>query len=189
MSTSNHGAWVATSVVAPILEANHYLGPSRRGVAWHDSFGVIIVGPPTSRRIPLHWMELIRWCITSRETNAGSRQWAGFIKQLRAKRPDVTTLVSYSDPSQGHTGALYRACNWLWAPTWHRLRPPPSGNGQWSGRRESVKDRWVFPLRPDHARVELLTAKDESILRAKPWARYVEPSGACYKEFRARQTT
>ena len=37
----------------------------------------------------------------------------------------VSTVVSYSDPSAGHTGSLYRACNWIWAPTWLRLRPPP----------------------------------------------------------------
>jgi hypothetical protein len=90
--------------------------------------------------------------------------------------------VSYSDPSVGHTGALYRACNWWWAPTWHRLRPPPSGNGSWSdGRVQSVKDRWIFPLRPDPDRAGVLLVKDASLLRAMPLARYVEPGGVPFR--------
>jgi hypothetical protein len=68
------------------------------------------------------------------------------------------TLVSYSDPSAGHTGSLYRACNWTWAPTWHRLRPPPTGNGNWGGgKSQAVKDRWVFHVaRKDPARAGLV---------------------------------
>lgn len=144
---------------------------------------MIVFGPPTSRRIPQGWLELIRWCITSEQKNAGSKQWARFIRELRKARPDVTTMVSYSDPAQGHTGALYRACNWLWAPTWHRLRPPPTGNGRWSDGTEGVKDRWVYPVRKDAARVDFLVARDDSILRSLPWARYKEPEGADYKAF------
>ena len=79
----------------------------------------------------------------------------------------MTTVVSYSDPSVGHTGALYKACNWTWAPTWHRLRPPPTGNGSWkNGEAQSVKDRWVCILAPDTRRDEILRVKDDAILRA-----------------------
>ena len=173
--------------VAPILAAHHYLGPSRRGVAWHDEYGVIVIAKPTSRRLPTQWMELVRWCILSEEKNAGSRQWGAFVRAMRARYPDVTTIISYSDPSVGHSGALYRACNWWWAPTWHRLRTPPSGNGSWKdGKIESVKDRWVFALQPDAARVPLLIARDASILRVKPWATYREPGGADFKRFANR---
>lgn len=177
--------WTQPRSVAHILAASHYLGSIDRGMAWRDEFGVIVVGPPTSRRIPLNWLELIRWCIVSRDKNAGSQQWAAFVRGVRAARADVTTIVSYSDPSAGHTGALYRACNWWWAPTWHRLRPPPTGNGKWSEgeKAESVKDRWIFPLRKDKARAGVLVATDESVLRAKPWARYREPGGADYRAF------
>jgi hypothetical protein len=87
--------------------------------------------------------------------NEGSRLFAVAIRQLRDKR-ELTTLVSYSDPSAGHTGAIYKACNWIWAPTWHRLKPPPTGNGIRGGVIHSVKDRWVFPLRKDERRVMLL---------------------------------
>lgn len=179
--------WCLPKQVSHILEANHYLGPIGRGIAWHDSFGVIVVSSPTSRRVPGHWLELSRWCIVDKQKNSGSMQWAAFVKALRKQRPDVTTIVSYSDPSVGHTGALYRACNWLWAPTWHRLRPPPSGNGRWQeGVTQSVKDRWVFCLRRDDAREALLTARDESILRRMPWARYNDKTGASFKDFVAQ---
>jgi hypothetical protein len=79
----------------------------------------------------------------------------------------VTTLVSYSDPSRGHTGALYRACNWEWWPTWHRLSPPPTGNGRWTADSgiESVKDRWVFPVRGDSRRRNLLTVDPDQSAR------------------------
>ena len=183
MAREQRGEWCDPADVADTLSGNHYLGPVKRGLAWRHPFGVICVAAPTSRRLPGTWLELTRWCITSTEPNAGSRMWADFVRALRARDKTVTTIVSYSDPSVGHTGALYRACNWWWAPTWLRLRPPPSGNGTRSGVRQEVKDRWVFPLRRDPSRAEVLVARDASVLRTKPWARYVEPGGADYKSF------
>ncbi len=86
-------------------------------------------------------------------------------------------------------GALYRACNWWWAPTWHRLRPPPTGNGAWKvGEQQAVKDRWVYALRKDNSRPEILVAKDDAVLRRMPWARYTEPGGADYRRWKAMQT-
>lgn len=176
--------WVDPAAVCDFLARNHYLGPHGRGAAYSDRFGVVMVNAPTARHLPADWLELTRWCIVGGEANAGSRQWAGFARAVRLRFPHVTTIVSYSDPSVGHTGALYRACNWWWAPTWHRRRPPPTGNGAWRpGEQQAVKDRWVFALRADRRRVELLTARDEALLRAMPWARYREPGGADYRRF------
>lgn len=181
--------WTTTDDVSPMLQAHHYLGPLRRGIAWANEHGCIIVARPTARGVPTHWLELSRWCLIGRVKNAGSQQWAQFVRELRQHYPQCTTIVSYSDPAAGHDGALYRACNWLWAPTWLRLRPPPSGNGSWRpGEVQAVKDRWVYPLRKDAARVELLVAKDEAILKRMPWARYTEPSGADYKRWKMSQT-
>lgn len=155
--------------VAGHLDANHYLGAAKRGMAWADGFGVMVFANPSSRRLPSqHWRELTRWCLR-RMKNGGSQQWSHVARWVRQNLPDVTTFVSYSDPSVGHTGALYRACNWLWAPTWHRLRPPPSGNGDWGTGQESTKDRWVYPLRPDADRAELLAIRDEALTRKYPW--------------------
>jgi len=55
----------------------------------------------------------------------------------------------------GHTGALYKASGWMWKPTWHRIKPPPTGNGSWGSGLESVKDRWAYFLHPDTAQDRL----------------------------------
>lgn len=165
----------------PLTEANallaraHYLGPT---AAARHTLGVWSAGElvaaqcwrlPASRRLPADgsWLELSRWCLTPEAgPNAGSRMHAQTVRWLCRNAPEVTTLVSYSDPSAGHSGALYKACNWLWAPTWHRLRPPPSGNGAWAeDDGQAVKDRWVFPLRPDPRRAELLRCVDLAAVR------------------------
>lgn len=154
--------------VAHYLDTRHYLGATGRGWAWSDEYGVLVLAKPTARYLPQDgtWLELVRWCLEGVK-NGGSRQWKQVVRYLRVELPEVTTIVSYSDPSVGHTGALYKACNWKWAPTWHRLRPPPSGNGSWAdGEQQSVKDRWIYLLRPDVRRDELLAVKDKSILRS-----------------------
>lgn len=159
---------VPTRTVAHYLEQRHYLGKTGRGFAWSDEYGVLVLAKPTSRRLPQDgtWLELVRWCLVGTK-NGGSRQWAQVVRYLKREMPNVTTVVSYSDPSAGHTGALYKACNWTWAPTWHRLRPPPSGNGSWKdGATQSVKDRWVFVLRADARRDEILRVKDDALTRA-----------------------
>lgn len=153
---------VPVGTVAHYLDELHYLGSTGRGFAWSDEFGVLVLAKPTARRLPQDgtWLELVRWCLEG-IPNGGSQQWARVTRCLRAEEPAVTTVVSYSDPSVGHTGALYKACNFQWAPTWHRLYPPPTGNGSWrDGEPQSVKDRWVYPLRPDERRDELLRVKD-----------------------------
>ncbi len=155
MSTSLFEPVGDVATVAAFLDAYHYLGRARRGMAWSDEFGVLVLASPTSRHLPPDWLELTRWCLVG-VRNGGSQQWARVSRWLRAERPEVTTVVSYSDPSQGHTGALYKACNWTWAPTWHRIKPPPTGNGSWAGERQEVKDRWIFALRPDPRRDDVL---------------------------------
>jgi hypothetical protein len=162
--------------VGAFLEARHYLGRTSRGVAWSDEFGVIVLALPTSRRLPADgtWLEVSRWCLLGVK-NSGSQQWAAVVAALRETYPRVSTVVSYSDPSQGHTGALYRACNWIWAPTWHRLRPPPTGNGSWTvDRPQAAKDRWIYLLGPDGRRAALLAVKDSALMR-RGCPSFVEP--------------
>ena len=130
---------------------------------------VMTFSAPSSRRLPRDWLELSRWCITS---GTGSQHWREALKSI----PDtVSTIVSYSDPSAGHTGALYRACGWVWAPTWHVLRPPPSGNGVRGGKRQEVKHRWVYLLKPDDRRQDALCLRDASVAVRYPSAGYREP--------------
>ena len=157
----SHPAVVPVESVYDFLERRHYLGGISRGIAWSDEFGVMVLSAPTARHLPSsRWLEISRWCLLGQK-NGGSQQWARVRRWLAATMPDKTTVVSYSsDPSQGHRGALYKACNFVWAPTWHRLFPPPTGNGNWGGGPQAVKDRWVYALRPDAQRAEILRVKD-----------------------------
>lgn len=168
------GPTCGVTMVADFLDRNHYLGRAQRGFAWSDEFGVLVLANPTAKALPTDWLELIRWCLIG-TPNGGSQQWARVTRWLKQERPEVTTVVSYSDPSAGHTGALYKACNWRWAPTWHRLRPPPSGNGSWPNRgQQSVKDRWVYCLRADPRRELVLRVNDEGLRRRYPDAEFRE---------------
>lgn len=158
-----------------ILAERHYLGPSARGsFTYRDDFGVIVFASPASRRLPKEWLELARWCLTG-EKNGGSRQWSLASKWIANECPKATTVVSYSDPSVGHTGSLYRACNWIWAPTWHRMVPPPSLGGSWDGKKkQEIKDRWIWVIREDPNRERMLSL-DSSYERRFPGAGYREP--------------
>lgn len=172
-SSSETVAWEVAGLddVNVLLATRHYLGPVSgsvrfvfAGVLGAEVVAAMVWKLPTSRHLPSDgtWLELSRWCLTPEAgLNAGSRMHGWVTRQLRAADGSVTTLVSYSDPSAGHTGALYRACNWTWRPTWMRLAPPPSGHGSWDGvTTQAVKDRWVFELRRDAGR--------EAVLRLDP---------------------
>jgi len=155
----------------PLLVERHYLGPVGGAVrlvvvGWLGSevVAAMVWKLPTSRYLPSDgsWLELSRWCLTPEAgKNAGSRMHGWTARHIRRNCPTVTTLVSYSDPSHGHTGALYKACNWQWRPTWHRLFPPPSGGGSWDGiTKQAPKDRWIFGLRADARRDTIVSVKD-----------------------------
>jgi hypothetical protein len=158
-----------------LLSREHYLGPLHSGARMTivGTLGGEVVAAamwkhPTSRRLPSDgsWLELSRWCLTPRAgDNAGSRMHRWSNRLILDHLPTVTTLVSYSDPTHGHTGALYRACNWQWAPTWVRLRPPPSGHGDWGTGQQGIKDRWVFCLRNDARRPDVLAIEDRAAVR------------------------
>lgn len=149
-----------------VLREHHYLGPADWGTlvicqwAAGEVVGAMVWRHPTSRRLPSDgsWLELSRWCLTpAGGANAGSRMHRYSVRLIRERLPAVTTLVSYSDPSVGHTGSLYRACNWAWRPTWLQLKPPPSGGGSWDGRtQQAPKARWIFALRRDARRESFL---------------------------------
>lgn len=163
--------------VNELLRLAHYLGPLKSGGrflfgGWSPAGELVaaqVWRPPTSRHLPHDgsWLELSRWCLTPEAgPYAGSRMHKKVAATLRLRYPQVTTLISYSDASQGHTGALYRACNWYWAPTWLRLRPPPTGNGNWGKDKvQHPKDRWVFDVRPDERRAAILNPDDKPAIR------------------------
>gem|GEM_PF-3993053 len=158
-----------------VLDSAHYLGSkgARARFVVELPGCIMTFSGPSSRRLPSDWLELSRWCILE---GTGSKHWKDALLQLQREREsEATTIVSYSDPSVGHTGSLYRACNWHWAPTWHVLRPPPTGAGTRGGKRQAAKHRWVFLLRPDDRRKEALALRDEALVRRFPFAEYREP--------------
>lgn len=157
-----HFTTATAAEVASLLASEHYLGPIYRAsyafAGWVDDelVAAMVFAQPTARMLPADgsWLELVRWCLTpDAGKNAGSRMMAWVARYLRAHAPRVTTLVSYSDPSRGHTGALYRASGWTDDPTHHTLRfrangrGYPSGHGSWDGVTvQSPKERWRFQL-------------------------------------------
>ncbi len=161
--------------VAPLLARAHYLGPlgagSDRVVIAGEKDGRLVACSvwknPTARMLPNdgRWFELARWCLTpAAGSNAGSRMHRYSLPFLR--RAGALTLLSYSDPSVGHTGALYRAANWIWAPQWQRLRPPPTRGGTWDGITvQEPKDRWVFHVTRRDPRRQQLVCDDRGAVR------------------------
>ena len=144
-----------------MLSDGHYLGPIGaarhiHGMCLHGSIVAVMVWRwPTARMIPSDgtWLELSRWLLTPEAgKNAGSWMMARAVRWIRAHFPRVRVLVSYSDPGHGHTGALYRACNWKSAPTHHELRwrtngvGYPSGHGSWGGEHQHPKQRWTYEV-------------------------------------------
>ena len=174
---------VPLAVANNLLAERHYLGPVKRGRAWMDRFGcAVFQSPPTARHLPGSWVELTRWCLYGIE-NGGSQQWSAMRRWVVSEFPAASTVVSYSDPSQGHSGSLYRACSFRWAPTWHRIVEPPTRGGSWgNGITQAAKDRWVFPLRRDRDREGILQL-DASYTRRFPWATYTDRNGADYRTF------
>ncbi len=64
-------------------------------------------------RVDLAW-ELARLFILDC-TPKNTESWfiARAVEFVRKNRPDVGLLVSYADPSAGHSGTIYRAANWI----------------------------------------------------------------------------
>lgn len=172
---------ITASEAALLLSSEHYLGPLDAclyGIGgWVDDTLVAaqLYRWPTARGIPADgtWLELSRWCLTpDAGPNAGSRMMGWAARWLRTNAAGVVSLVSYSDPSHGHDGALYKASGWTWAPTHHRLaqldgHPYPTGNGSWDGRtRQEPKDRWFYDLRRSRRRRGRRMTKARVLARA-----------------------
>jgi hypothetical protein len=81
------------------------------------AIGVVVFALPpreTARRYGAVTWELARLWVDDRiPANAESYVIGRAIRYVRARHPEVGMLVSYADPSAGHTGAIYKATNWL----------------------------------------------------------------------------
>ena len=124
--------WRAACTVAPIsrrqasaMIRQHYLGrwPGVTVLSlglWRrtEPLGVIVYALPpreTNKRLGCESWELARlWVSPAVPQNGESWLIAQSIKYIRRKHPDVGCLVSYADPTFGHSGTIYRASNWLY---------------------------------------------------------------------------
>ena len=122
--------WRAACRVAPISRAEadamiraHYIG-KWPGVCVlilgllrdENLIGVIVYALPpreTSKRYGCHVWELARlWIRDDVPANAETYLIAQSVKYIKKNRPEVDCLVSYADPSAGHSGTIYKAANW-----------------------------------------------------------------------------
>lgn len=78
--------------------------------------GVVIFAMPpkeTSVRYGGLTWELARlFLVDSQSTNSESSAIAAAVRYIKSNFPEVKYLVSYADPSHGHTGTIYRASGW-----------------------------------------------------------------------------
>ena len=158
-----HFTRAAVAEVNPLLSTSHYLGAVKSArfcfAGWVDD--VLVAAQvwrwPTARMLPSDgsWLELSRWCLTPQAgKNAGSRMMRWVRGEIRREAPAVRVLVSYSDPSAGHSGALYKASGWDESPTHHTERWKangkgyPSGHGSWDGglTKQHPKQRWTYTV-------------------------------------------
>jgi hypothetical protein len=87
---------------------------------WRGPFlvGVIVFALPPREtmkryRVSLAW-ELARlYVMDSEPFNSETWFMSRAIKWVRNAFPSVQLLVSYADPSRGHSGTIYRAANWI----------------------------------------------------------------------------
>src|SRR5574337_190984 len=88
------------------------LALKRAGIA----VGVIVFALPpreTMKRYGGMTWELARlWLHDSVPKNAETYLIGRAVRYIRKYHPNVRTLVSYADPSVGHTGVIYKATNW-----------------------------------------------------------------------------
>lgn len=100
-------------------------------------YAVAIWTNPSSPKLPQReWLMLKRWAIApDRPENTASRMDGWMTRDIMRRFPEVTTLVSYSDPD-AHDGAIYRACGWREGATTERRTV---GRKNWHNRERSRK--------------------------------------------------
>lgn len=113
---------------------------------------MVFAGPPreTSIRYGGKTWELARlWVSDDCPRNTESWFIARAIKFIKRNNSEVKCLVSYADPSQGHSGIIYKASNW-----------------ESDGMSELRSDAWVGERR--FGRVGDLKTRDTKRLEPRP---------------------
>ena len=110
----------ARAVVAWLKE-RHYLRSAPPGFVHvlevcegRERIGAMILGCPASRKIDCdRVLELNRmFLVDEAPKNSESQALSLMRRHVRTWLPTIRLLVSYSDPSVGHSGAIYEADGW-----------------------------------------------------------------------------
>lgn len=103
------------------IAERHYLGYTPPGArlrlaVYHDGqcVGGMLWGRPAARHYDqFSTLELTRMFLDDVcPRNSESRCLGQATKIIRKQLPEVETLLSYSDPSYGHKGTIYKAAGW-----------------------------------------------------------------------------
>lgn len=105
-----------------LIKNNHYSKSYRSLMQKHvfelhsnnELIGVAVFGRPIGRNLPDGLIELRRLVlIDDKPKNTTSWFLARCIKWLK-KNTDYNGIITYADPNEGHTGVIYRACNFTY---------------------------------------------------------------------------
>ena len=139
--------------IAAWIKQHHYLKSTPPGYVLALEYflrgklvGAHLVGRPANRNLDAdRVLELTRaYFLDEAPKNCESQALAMMRKHIRTWLPNVRLLISYSDPEQGHTGAIYEADGW--APFGMTDKNRGYGWKSQKGRRSeqlSRKQRWV----------------------------------------------
>jgi len=102
------------------------------------AYAVAIWTNPSSPKLPQQtWLMMKRWAVApDAPANTGSRMMGWMVRNIRRRLPEVTILVSYSDPDT-HDGAIYKASGWEEGETTTRT----IGSKQWHNRQRGKRSK------------------------------------------------
>lgn len=135
------------------IAANHYLQSCPPGfvqmlefIEGKQRIGGMLIGRPAAKTYDANTILQVHrvWFVDETEHCVESKALAQMRKHIRVWLPQIRLLLSYSDPSAGHVGTIYKADGWAFL----GMTEEATGYGWQSrkGRRDqkvSRKMRWV----------------------------------------------
>jgi hypothetical protein len=108
-----------------IIRTHHYTRSIPSGKSYYAAYGeaFVVWSLPANCNASTHFLpdiadarvfELTRlWAPDGHERNLLTAAIGEGVKVLRQAEPDVDLVMSYADPSAGHSGGVYRAASWI----------------------------------------------------------------------------
>ena len=98
--------WPSVSFAFGLFDGEELLGGITYGTPSSAPLRSGLLGPELSSRV----LELNRLCLYHNQKNEASYLIANSLKLL----PGPRAIVSFADPSHGHVGTVYQACNFIY---------------------------------------------------------------------------